>query len=229
VIWGIGSGSSLSAIKISAMPPSSCHPAPGRRWCCRLEEALVEALKRETIHIGAVRQIVDRRRSARGMPPPESISITRSQHADLVTTPHSLAAYDALRKETTCDRAQSHRGAWLTEITSSSLPWPRPVQWAMGAESEKASRTGRTRHRRRRHGHCLRCSSHHQWARPETATQFEASRGSIPNSGTARSASCLDTRFGANVFGPKPVRTSAEGTLSRLLVPVSAADRIRDE
>jgi hypothetical protein len=43
----------------------------------------------------------------------------------------------------------------------------RPAQWAMGAESEKANRTGRTGHRRRRHGHCLRCSSHHQCAAPD--------------------------------------------------------------
>jgi hypothetical protein len=66
-----------------------------------LEEALVEALERNTIHIGAVRQIVDRRRSARGLPPPVSIPVARSQHADLVITPHSLATYDALKRETT--------------------------------------------------------------------------------------------------------------------------------
>jgi transposase len=66
-----------------------------------LEEALVEALERDTVHTGAVRQIVDRRRSARGLPPPVSIPIARSQHADLVITPHPLATYDALKKEET--------------------------------------------------------------------------------------------------------------------------------
>ena len=66
-----------------------------------LEEALVEALERDTVHTGAVRQIVDRRRSARGLPPPVSIPVTRSQHADLVITPHLLATYDALKKEET--------------------------------------------------------------------------------------------------------------------------------
>jgi transposase len=64
-----------------------------------LEEALVEALERETVHVGAVRQIVDRRRSARGLPPPVSIPVTRGEHADLVVTPHSLSTYDTLKKE----------------------------------------------------------------------------------------------------------------------------------
>lgn len=66
-----------------------------------LEEALVEALERNTVHIGAVRQIVDRRRSERGLPPPVSIPVARSQHADLVITPHALATYDALKKDKT--------------------------------------------------------------------------------------------------------------------------------
>jgi hypothetical protein len=64
-----------------------------------LEEGLVEALERDTIHVGAVRQIVDRRRSARGLPPPVSIPVTRGEHADLVVTPHALSTYDALKKE----------------------------------------------------------------------------------------------------------------------------------
>jgi transposase len=66
-----------------------------------LEEALVEALERDTIHIGAVRQIVDRNRSSRGLPPPVSIPVTRGVHADLVVTPHALSTYDALKKEDT--------------------------------------------------------------------------------------------------------------------------------
>jgi transposase len=63
-----------------------------------LEEALVEALERDTVHFGAVRQIVDRRRSERGLPPPVSIPVARGEHADLVVTPHSLATYDALKE-----------------------------------------------------------------------------------------------------------------------------------
>lgn len=64
-----------------------------------LEAALVEALERDAIHVGAVRQIIDRRRSARGLPPPVSIPVTRGEHADLVVTPHALSTYDALKKE----------------------------------------------------------------------------------------------------------------------------------
>jgi transposase len=64
-----------------------------------LEEALVEALERDTVHVGAVRQIVDRRRSARGLPPPVSIPVARGEHAELVVTPHALSTYDTLKKE----------------------------------------------------------------------------------------------------------------------------------
>jgi hypothetical protein len=64
-----------------------------------LEEALVEALERDAIHVGAVRQITDRRRSQRGLPPPVSIPVARGKHGDLVVTPHALSTYDALKKE----------------------------------------------------------------------------------------------------------------------------------
>jgi len=64
-----------------------------------LEEALVEALEHDAIHLGAVRQIVDRLRTTRGLPPPMSIPVTRGEHASLVVTPHSLATYDALKTE----------------------------------------------------------------------------------------------------------------------------------
>jgi transposase len=65
-----------------------------------LEDALVEVLERDTIHIGAVRQVLDRRRSERGLPPPVSISLAPSEHRDLVITPHSLSTYDSLKKDT---------------------------------------------------------------------------------------------------------------------------------
>lgn len=64
-----------------------------------LEEALVEALERDTVHVGAVRQITDRRRSQRGLPPPVSIPVVRGEHGDLVVRPHALSTYDALKKE----------------------------------------------------------------------------------------------------------------------------------
>jgi transposase len=64
-----------------------------------LEEALVEALERDAVHVGAVRQIVDRRRSQRGLPPPLSVPLARGKHAHHVVTPHALSTYDALKKE----------------------------------------------------------------------------------------------------------------------------------
>lgn len=64
-----------------------------------LEEALVEVLERGTFHVGAVRHVLDRRRSERGLPPPVSIPIAPPEHRDLVVTPHALGSYDALKKE----------------------------------------------------------------------------------------------------------------------------------
>lgn len=66
-----------------------------------LEDALVEVLEHDTIHIGAVRQVLDRRRSERGLPPPVSIPLAPGEHRDLVITPHSLSTYDSLKKDTT--------------------------------------------------------------------------------------------------------------------------------
>jgi transposase len=64
-----------------------------------LEEALVEALEHDALHVGAVRQIVDRLRTTRGLPPPMSIPVSRGAHAGLVVTPHALATYDTLKTE----------------------------------------------------------------------------------------------------------------------------------
>jgi transposase len=61
-----------------------------------LEEALVEALERNTIHVGAVRHVLDRRRSERGLPPPVMIPLAPGAHRDLVVSPHALSTYDAL-------------------------------------------------------------------------------------------------------------------------------------
>jgi hypothetical protein len=40
-----------------------------------LEDALVEVLEHDAIHIGAVRQVLDKRRSDRGLPPPVTIPL----------------------------------------------------------------------------------------------------------------------------------------------------------
>jgi transposase len=64
-----------------------------------LEDALVEVLEHDTIHIGAVRQVLDKRRSDRGLPPPVTIPLAPGEHRDLVITPHALSTYDALKKD----------------------------------------------------------------------------------------------------------------------------------
>lgn len=68
-----------------------------------LEEALVEVLERDTVHIGAVRQVLDRRRSERGLPPPVTIPLAPGEHRDLVVTPHALSTYDGVSKEVAHD------------------------------------------------------------------------------------------------------------------------------
>lgn len=64
-----------------------------------LEDALVEVLEHDTVHIGAVRQVLDRRRSDRGLPPPVTIPLAPGEHRDLVITPHALSTYDTLKKD----------------------------------------------------------------------------------------------------------------------------------
>jgi transposase len=71
-----------------------------RHGAADLEAGLVEALERDTVHVGAVRPILDRFRSERGLPPPMSIPITAAAaERDVVVTPHPLATYDALKQE----------------------------------------------------------------------------------------------------------------------------------
>jgi transposase len=64
-----------------------------------LEDALVEVLERDTVHIGAVRQVLDQRRSERGLPPPVTIPLAPGEYRDLVITPHALGTYDSLKKD----------------------------------------------------------------------------------------------------------------------------------
>jgi transposase len=64
-----------------------------------LENSLIEALERDAVHIGAVRQVLDRRRTERGLPPAVSIPLAPGEHRDLVITPHALSTYDSLKKD----------------------------------------------------------------------------------------------------------------------------------
>jgi transposase len=64
-----------------------------------LEEAFVEVLERDTVHVGDVRQVLDRRRSQRGLPPPVTVPLAPGAHRNLVVSPHALSSYDALGTE----------------------------------------------------------------------------------------------------------------------------------
>jgi transposase len=64
-----------------------------------LEDALVEVLQRDTVHIGAVRQVIDKLRSDRGLPPAVTLPLAPSEHNDLVIIPHPLSSYDVLKKD----------------------------------------------------------------------------------------------------------------------------------
>jgi hypothetical protein len=68
-----------------------------------LEDALVEVLERDAVHIGAVRQVLDRRRSERGLPPPVTVPLAPGEHRDLVIRPHALSTYDSLKKDDSHD------------------------------------------------------------------------------------------------------------------------------
>lgn len=70
------------------------------------EEAVVEALERDRIHVAAVRHVLDRNRAAQALPPRTDVRIAPAKHADLVVTPHNLGSYDGLsKKENTDDRS----------------------------------------------------------------------------------------------------------------------------
>ena len=62
-----------------------------------LQAAIAEALERDTPSLGAVRQLIEQRRHARGLPPPLPVTLPddpRIKH--LQVRPHSLDHYDRL-------------------------------------------------------------------------------------------------------------------------------------
>lgn len=65
-----------------------------------LDLAVAEAVERSTPSVGAVRQILDRRRTERGLPPAVVHRFASHPRADsVVVRPHNLAAYDAFSKD----------------------------------------------------------------------------------------------------------------------------------
>lgn len=72
-----------------------------------LDEAIASALARDTPHLGAVRQLLDKARADRNELPPVRLALPTDPRLDrLVVRPHSLATYDTLRKEKPDDPAQ---------------------------------------------------------------------------------------------------------------------------
>jgi transposase len=62
-----------------------------------LERAVHEALDRDTPHLGSVRQVLDRNRAGRGLPPPVPVELPDDPRVrDLVVRPHNLDTYDVL-------------------------------------------------------------------------------------------------------------------------------------
>jgi transposase len=65
----------------------------------QVDAAIAEAVEHETIHLGAVRQLLDRNRAARGKPPPIAMRVTNERYAGLTIRPAKLATYDTLIQE----------------------------------------------------------------------------------------------------------------------------------
>jgi hypothetical protein len=64
-----------------------------------LEEALSEAIVKGTVHSAALQNTLERRRAARGLPPPIALKFLKDRRIDEVTiVPKSLEAYDRLLK-----------------------------------------------------------------------------------------------------------------------------------
>lgn len=69
-----------------------------------VDEAIAVALARDTPHVGAVRQLLDKARADRNQPPPVRLPLANDPRLDrLVVHPHSLASYDSLRKDSSND------------------------------------------------------------------------------------------------------------------------------
>jgi hypothetical protein len=72
-----------------------------------LDDAISAALARQTPHLGAIRQLLDKARADRNQEPPVRLPLSGDPRIDdLVVETHSLASYDTLRKESPDDPAQ---------------------------------------------------------------------------------------------------------------------------
>lgn len=71
-----------------------------------LEGAIKEALDRDVSHVGAVRQILERERAARGVAPSIPIPLADARLRELRVRPHALETYDSIAKK----RKEAHDG-----------------------------------------------------------------------------------------------------------------------
>jgi len=69
-----------------------------------LEEAIAEAVRSRVPHLAGVKQILDRKRHERGVPPPIPVRLPDDARLrDLVVKPHDLADYEQLHSERDAD------------------------------------------------------------------------------------------------------------------------------
>jgi len=87
-------GGNLGSVTLGLVRLLDAHGAAA------LEEAIAEALAHGFPHLPAVRHILDRKRHARGQPPPIAVSLPEDPRIrDLVIRPHRLDDYEDLHKE----------------------------------------------------------------------------------------------------------------------------------
>ena len=64
-----------------------------------LDTAIADAIAADQPTVGAVRQVLDRRLTARGLPPPIPLRLSGNQRvANASVKPHSLSNYDQLNR-----------------------------------------------------------------------------------------------------------------------------------
>jgi len=63
-----------------------------------LDDAIGEAVDARTPNIGAIRTLLERKRTARGEPPPVAVPLPRDPRHQHVVRPHPLSTYDELQK-----------------------------------------------------------------------------------------------------------------------------------
>ncbi len=80
-----------------------------RYGAAELEASITEALALGRTHLGAVRQLLDHRQSAKGKPPPLAVPVSNDPRVrDIVIKTHGLSSYDEIHDEVDHDTDQAH-------------------------------------------------------------------------------------------------------------------------